>query len=577
MLSESQLQEGPNTRIHKPNNKHTQYKRDLGDQRPPLSWRAKKWVIGIHPVHKKTNILDLPNRSVFNVAPYVALFKLRRVDRHRPSEHRQRQKEPHMTEADHPSPPVRWKAILYATAMGFLLLFALLIVSMAFAPATYNRLAADDFCYPKGGDIGLWQLQIDWWRNWSGRHFATLLITIVPNLSRESGSLALYSMISFGLVLVSFFLCARQLRLSVFASCVLGMLCFGTLFLATPNQAESWYWLAGSASYLWPLLLTNGCLYLGLRKQHTQRTYLAGGLLACWATAGNETYGLLFCLVLWGMALATIWSLYRQTSDETLFVRCQRHSSLRYLILLGCTSGLSFLLMYLSPGNAVRQSRLPSQHSLLSMWPEVLSSGPTTLLSIGETHWRLFAILMVLSFCLTRSTPLFASRTWKQMAMHLAGSAVLLVGLSVLFMFPSYYVSGTPQPMRSVITMVYMLVIASILLGLFLRDSLPKRLPTTEWLAIAACLLALQSLHSYQHLNWNAVEGRIQQARRYANAYDTWYQTLRKQRGAKVLRYRDLPGAGVLYATRFQTDPAHWSNKCIATFFQAKQAHLRTK
>lgn len=466
----------------------------------------------------------------------------------------------------------RW---MRAAIFGSMLLFAALVMLLILAPTLWNRIAIDDFCY--GGqkrEQGLLGMQRHWYMTWSGRTFATAIITSVSVLVRKSGSLAAYSITTVAcLVATSALLLRRSLQIPRWVAGCLGCFAVTLLFLMTPDPGESWYWLAGSASYLWPITMITltGSLVVGPavvlpRWLHAGITALA----AFFGAAGNETLGFLFVLSC-GVALLLQWltntsgSLARRLASFSTTLRTRTAIAL-------VASGVSFLIMAAAPGNAARQALMTPVSTFEAL--SIAAGAVQIYLDVARAHDTLllcFALFVAMAVAWYGARADRASqRNAASVFGQLAVVALLLLASALVYGLPGARTGGTMPPPRSHITVAFFWLVAAAYAG-YLISALPSAIAPKPWFSALLCLASIHVGHEGLR-QVPRLYGAVHAAQTYANAYDSeFFRKLRKggrsRQRTTPLSCSALPNSGPLHSAQLTPDSNHWINACVAEYF----------
>jgi hypothetical protein len=466
---------------------------------------------------------------------------------------------------------IRWAALLPIVAFAALVSFLLIL------PAPSNRMAIDDFCYAAGWqEHGLWGMQVYFWRAWTGRFFATWLITFVSYLAHKRGLLAPYSLITFAALFAASILATqRWMRVPWTVAIAIGSFLVALLFLLTPDPPQSWYWLAGSASYLWPIIMAAVTLYLAgdpllagtppIGARWRVRTRQAAlGLAAFCATAGNETFGLLFLLTAALGLAAALWPRAMRSGRDVITILTSPFG-----IVFGA-SAASFLLMFLAPGNAQRRSQLHPV-AFLEAVSIAAAQAPQLYLDLAHAHDALLCSAVAL---LTFTTAWFGADAEGEAApLERIGKVILLALLvlasSIFYGLPAALSMAMLPPTRSHITVVFIalcaVAAAARLLAPLVRGARRSVIPGAL-VGAAAVVVLFFALQQIARMHASATVPRA-----YAAVYDANFVRLRAARvspPSSALLLSSLPDGAPLYSAQVSNNPEDWVNRCVSRFFQ---------
>ena len=269
----------------------------------------------------------------------------------------------------------------------FNLLSACLILFLCFCA----RPAADDFHFMHNVlQYGIWNAT--WWEYyaWSTRWVSVLLNHSVlwlyfkwhPALNLFFISLYFFMLLAVGNLLKTL----REYRIEwgLMQNFGIAALCFfivHIIFLFAPGKGETWFWLCSSCTYLVSVIASIAGFSLVFAKEKRWWTVLAACF--CFMVVGGTNETLFVFLLL----LLCIFFFFRK---RILFQNLYVLKNLSALF-LGC---LSFGIVYLGPGNIVRQSFLPPVGLLEAYIYNVKTTGMVFLTRMPDT--LIYLVLFVL-------------------------------------------------------------------------------------------------------------------------------------------------------------------------------------
>lgn len=208
----------------------------------------------------------------------------------------------------------------------------------------YIRFWADDFCTTTGLiNNGFWQTQVSTWSGWSGRYSATFFISLAETLG-----LSMFKFLP--VLLFSFFLVPLLMIFGIVAGIPLSII----VILNSPNIIQTFYWATGSLNYLIPFVFLN--LYLiNIYKNKSKYTNIISFILMFIASGFSESFAIatLFFFVFVFVSINLL-----NTNLAKLFNK--------KLIAGFVATLISLVVMYLSPGNAVRSSLVSHPESFFN-------------------------------------------------------------------------------------------------------------------------------------------------------------------------------------------------------------------
>jgi hypothetical protein len=438
-----------------------------------------------------------------------------------------------------------------------ILLFDLLFLVLFLTLAACSRMAADDFMFL--GQVqrsGAWGTTSALWRHWTGRWVSSLLIsTLVETVSAGQLlgvnvlSLLMMTGATWFLIRVAFRYPRRRLPRLVEGS--LALAASGLLFLLDPRRGETWFWLSGSVTYLWPIAFALAGLTLLLRPPSPGGAL--GAFLLTGAAAGcNESLAFLLVLLL-ATALCV-------TAPRPHLSAKQPHHGAGNLITALLGTLVSAGLMLAAPGNHARRAFFP----LGSVWGSLPLAARSTgeVLGFYALH-RGHALLLAMIFGALAGRHLYgiASGGWKTtraaLTLSLAAVVPLLTFLSVL---PAAVSQHGPPPARAWEQISVFLMAACLLFG---ASHSPRGRGGS---AKTADAILTAGLLGGTLLLLTALAEQAPRVTTYAAAYDSRYRLLLSERAAgrrTPLALAPLPDSGWLRSAEIAPEPGNWRNQAL--------------
>ena len=422
--------------------------------------------------------------------------------------------------------------------LGFFCLMGLLKV---FSIIPFNRMSADDFSY--GSTVlsqGFWQAQKAWYLSWSGRFVSTFLQTALGAALGASGKVYLYSLVTFSVfVWASFLFFRRFAGLTGKAALAASAAFFVVLYQITPNKMESFYWLSGSITYLWPVIFTLFALSAKGSFGTFVFAFLAGG--------GNEAFSL--------VALVSYFCL------SVYFLLNARKLDVRWLSLFVGTLA-SFLFVFFSPGNALRaQGAASDPMNLFGAFAYSLSEGPVILYGlVSKSVVFLVPFGIVLSFIFSQGRQRKKQDTQTEIG-KVFWALTLPILISVVYVFAAFKNLGRIPPDRSDITLAFVVLLAVVYVSFILSSFIGK---FKLWVPAFAFFLFLSSFAVVSGLGAD-----VYIAREYSSAFDKTIEQIKetKDKGGDYAVVDVLPESGLVPNAQIKGYDDHWINMSISEFF----------
>jgi len=390
-------------------------------------------------------------------------------------------------------------------------IFGLLGLFKIFSIVPFNRMAGDDYSSAIMARLGLWGSIVATYKTSMGRFSAVLIETPFSSTLANNGKIIVYSLITFGLLIISFSNLVKRitgLKINNIYIYIISIALVACLYQLTPNKSESWYWLTGSVVYLWPIilfLLASSYLFV---KLPSKIDYLIPIVITFLSTSFNEAFGLIVIVFLSGA-----------------FIFLRKNKEKRNLIVsMLIASLLSFLIMYLAPGNDARKSSYGSNPmSLSGSVLYSISEGPKLYYSLVINNAMILIPLVILL-----SVFVFINTKKKNNEFDLDNLLFKLfitifsgVVLSVVFMLPSFVGLGRVQPDRSEISLAFIIIVQMLSIAYLLADIVLIKVKSTNYfyvtiVSISAIILAFSSSVFTVSLPQD-----LYIAKEYSIAYDT--------------------------------------------------------
>jgi hypothetical protein len=338
-------------------------------------------------------------------------------------------------------------------ALKYSLLILFIAVQAPFVLNTfYNYPAADDFCYASfSKHDGFFSAQQTWYNGWSGRYFASALLSLNPiivgwNDGYKFIALALFVSLNLVLYFLLNYISGKKLSKVTVATLSFGM-AFLYLF-KMPTVVEGFYWLAGALTYQVSVILSILLILLVLKQfdentKHKNILLVLSSVLIAAICGSNETIMVILTLVL-------------ASATGLNFIKSKKINF--RLSILTIVSIVSSLIVYFAPGNAVRQAAIGViNHDLkysikesliqtLSYFYDWVTNSPILILSIF--------FIPIAKIIYDRNASIV-----KKLYINPILSSALLIGLVAVSFFTGYFGAGIMIPIRAInITYIVFLV-----------------------------------------------------------------------------------------------------------------------
>ena len=454
----------------------------------------------------------------------------------------------------------------------------LLLLIIAAAPLTtlalhghlgyFSRYIADDFCSAgMAHRFGILRAVWYWYLNWTGRYSASALDAafglVGPIVTPFAPAMALLIWFA-ALAHTAAALLPRvgQLRIAWAAILAVTVLCV-TLTLS-PNVPQSLYWGQGMRSIIPPLILSTIHVDYVARIVAEQRSgarrglMLIPGFLLTFVIGGfNETYAalqlgalIIACVIVMGLRA---WSKRNQILDQ--------------LLAGAFGAAAAFVVVAISPGNAVRQAFYPAPPALLDMLKIAWGNLTLYLGDIMDTPERVLAISGAAALSAYIGLQIQSARH-KMLTVLLP----LVVGFGFAFasFVPAAYGLSDSPPARTLLIPAHLLTLAMVLAGLAFGSFVaqravagrPRSTAEAAFLLLAAALaitsatildrrlVASRPVYVGYAAHWDAVNTQILNAR---------------EQGEREIWIQPIPNWAGLNEPN--DNPRFWVNVCLSDYY----------
>lgn len=428
---------------------------------------------------------------------------------------------------------------------GLVLLFPFLML------IHFNRMSVDDFCI-KGmvNQSGFFGAQINFYKTWSGR-YASTFFTVLFSVTSFKNSLTLYSILILSVLILSSYLYLRSVeKTSRLVSFSAAIFIIGIFFLLTPNKGQSWFWLAGSATYLLPLVWATFILTIFLKDTISKTDFYILPLLVSMISGANEVVAFMLPTF---FALTFLYSVLNPNINKK--------KKYLYIIALIATI-ISSTILYIAPGNKIRQSAFTEHPGVELALVNAVEAGPTLFITIIKQHQSfvlfgtLFLGLLFSEFSRKRE-PTEVNKYLSNMGYYLAG----LFPACILYAFVGEYTLNRIQPDRSHITIVYLIIVGMVVVAKVLAFPLAKVKQNVNE-CIRAFLFAILMCISIAY--YTSIRASIVSSINYSRGYDIMIKSIMTAVEEKVqnIKLVSLPPPGIFYSAAVGTNPTNWINAC---------------
>jgi len=404
-------------------------------------------------------------------------------------------------------------------------IFAGLGLLKIFSIIPFNRMAADDYSSAIMGRLGLLGSIIATYKGFMGRFTAVLIETPFSVNLAENGKIAIYSIITFSLLFLSILLLVKRIfnlsSKNIYLYIVSSVL-FVSLYQLTPDKSESWYWLTGSVVYLWPIILFTFSYSFVFLKSYRKVDYILPVILVFFSVSCNEAFGLFVPTLLF----ISLWFFRKNKLKRKL------------LGIMFIFSLVSFLIMYLAPGNDARKMAYGSfPMSILGSILYSLWEGPKRYLQlIMQNAYFIIPTMILMSFSYADFNLKIKKLNTQTDELIFNFFEIVILGfiLSIIFMLPSFVGLGRVQPERSVLSLSF-IVVAQMLMGsYYFYEIVFKKIGTKNMVGKLLIFSAGLALLISSSVFTKTLASDLYIAKNYAVSFDTMIKNFKS-----ISRFQD--------------------------------------
>lgn len=393
--------------------------------------------------------------------------------------------------------------LIASGCMVFLFACCYLLISI------YNRHCADDFDAIRDVNLyGIFGSVKHCYMSWEGSFTQGIVNYPMSQLFKHSVSLFWYNAISLVCLALSCYaltahICKKQLNLTGAPVVLLSGSVLATLFYTSPAVSEVWFWLVGSASYLWPLTFLFLALYFILKREENGYNLL----LACifsFLFAGSR---LNYPVIIGFFYFLILLNDYRRTK------KINGKLLLPFIFL-----GIGLVVYVIAPGNFVRRGYAEPGISMapLAVITHLVKGSFRIILYNNLFQLPYMAVMLSPVLFIAVSSNEAIPEKYKTLNLKRTLLRLLLLYLGAMFVhtvimyFALGDAGGSPRT-RLLLHLVFCVLFACFyfLLGLRYREKLVNKFTMFFTLFVAGCLLFVYKILHEVPVN-----------KTYARAYD---------------------------------------------------------
>ena len=436
----------------------------------------------------------------------------------------------------------------------------IIFLAFYFMCSVFNRFAVDDYHYIYNiNKLGVWGSMLNDYYHWGGRWSVNLLWSLLYLNYNVNWALPSATIILFIIFYSSIFLSLKKILTLFFPklsslkniSHFLAIIFIQFVFFISPDKGEIWFWSVSSFTYLLSIscFLTGFSLLFSDKKLNLFSFFL---IILCFAYAGAacEAYVLNYFI------LITISIIYILKSSK-IFYTSSKKTITKRLIFFTSFLFISFIISYISPGDAVRKQILKEPSIVNGIIFSVKTLYHLLILSFLPNIFY-FILFIIPSFYF--GTLLYKSekeKTFYFFTRSIVISLVIMVIVTTIMVFPMCYTLSDIAPNRglSQVIILWAAFVSAWAFKLGCHLNVSKTLSSTLFkisilviivnTAIAG-YLQLPVIHTYS----KALENRT-----------SMLKELQRKGNTKTITLEKLPPSGYLYSTEVSSDTNYFSNE----------------
>jgi len=446
---------------------------------------------------------------------------------------------------------------------------------------SHTRYIADDWCTAATvHSQGLLRAQCTWYMNWSGRYSFTLAVSLIEligiKLVPYLPAIALCLWLAVTTWAVYQFRTWGPRSSALSASLLIASLLIFTVLENIPNVHQSLYWQTGMLTYIAPLIFSTiiiGIFICNLRRAtfpSVPGSALFLAVLVILAGGFSEMY---IAMQTTAFLIAIVIFL--------IFTNDDRKRPILTLLVVGLAGSIiSMVIIFVAPGNEIRQTLTPESPGLLNVIGLSLIFsfkfiGKSVLLSPLPTSLALF-IPALITISLTLKDGKSGEIHPRLDQKHLSTFLLLLPFVGYLLiassMAPSVYgVSAFPEDRT--LTIPQFVLTSTIIIwgsvgGLVLKMRSSWIIKQKRWITVIGCCLVAILLVLGPLLSAKENFSQVPTLRAYAKRWDVRDREIRvaQEGGAMHLAVPALGFTGGL--SDIKDDPNYWVNLCFASYYE---------
>ncbi|MFH0865531.1 MAG: hypothetical protein V1904_05025 [Bacteroidota bacterium] len=422
----------------------------------------------------------------------------------------------------------------------------------------FNRFAVDDYYHIHDEYVfGIWGGMLEGYYNWGGRWTSYLLWDCVFHFHNSGFVLILYTFsIIFFFILSVFLLLRRTFEIFEISNMKNHIPGYAVLFSAFTfffsfGKGEIWFWVQSTAMFIVSIIaFLTGLSFTLSRSKNFLRFFV---IIICFTYAGgaSETYAVSYLLFL----LLIIASFFIFPKSE-IIAKIKGRSFYKIIASLIFLT-VAFIISILAPGNAIRASWLPEPSFLKTFYITFKELGKLVIFKFSmQLPWVfLFSIpFMYIGFIHGKTEE---KKSIKKIFRPFLFSAIFLIVLLYILLFPSCYILSEVGPDRSLSLIIFLVAVFISFWSYYFGNYCLKNLFVIRSGFYISTIIIIVLTIAISITQFNIVS-------KYATALDersTLLKNLQKNNNKKTIIVSKLPPSGYLYSAEISSDTNYFGNE----------------
>lgn len=429
--------------------------------------------------------------------------------------------------------------------------------------SVFNNPFADDFCYHnKSRDLGFWKAQSYWYNEWSGRYFASAILSLKSLISE---SFLVYKLIPI-LLICLLFIALYLLSSAVFSTYNKRDLLVITFFILSifiaqmPSIVEGFYWLAGAVTYQLSNILTLFFLFFLIELITTKKNkfLILSTVFSFFIIGSNEISMLLLSTI--------VFIIFGYKSIQ------QRKINLQLLTIVIAIIIFS-VFEITAPGNYVRSSEFPQKKQLFySLFKSVYH----LIDSLAIWLPLIFLSLLVLFDHFKNNLASINSSLFKVNPLIIC---ITVLAIPFIGFFIGYWSMGWILPPRAINTIYLYFLLGTVYLFFVLFVTTKQHnslfVDLSKWAKKILFFIILIQMGFSKNIKTAYMDLIKGKAYHYNLELKNRYSLIKQSSNSKIYVPKLINTPKTIFIDDISYDSENWVNECFNNYFKPKEIILK--